>query len=83
MSTGKLVRSIGETNDGAIPPEELTPEASDEEMDVVMADAEEETKRSYSHLSQERRPRRNQPGSMSAKEDLSEEKLHVHFLGEL
>ena len=70
-------------NDGTIAPAELTPDASESGEDVVMADAEEETKRSYSHLSHERRPRRNQPGSVSAQEDLTEEKLHTHFLSEL
>lgn len=65
-------------------PVELTQGSDTDEVgDVMMADVEEETKRSYSHLSHERRPRRNKTKAELAKEDLSEEKIHTHFLKDL
>lgn len=49
----------------------------------VVADIQQEENKNYSHLSRERRPRRNKSGKILKEEDLTEEKLHTYFVEKL
>ncbi len=48
--------------------------------EVVIYDSEAENKAKYTHLSKQRRERRNRPAAILKKEDLKEEKLHEYFI---